>query len=310
MQKPKYVYMGGGLRPWEEATLHVACEAAIRSASVFEGIKGFWQPDGSFSIVMLRQHYDRLRRSARILRMPFDMSFEQYQAAIDELVAALIEPKREMWARTTLFAIEGNWGEGTVTDLVITAYHHSSEPPAPINLGISTWRRSNDVSLPARVKAGTNYQVGRLARTEGRPQGYQDMVLLNEAGRVSEATGACLVMVRDGALHTPPTTEGTLESITLDIIEQLAKAMKIPFARRPIDRTELLVADEIALCGTLADVTLVKSIEGLALVEGSPVLTRLQSAYMKAVRGIAPQSFVELTPLPSFGAKKRASAHA
>ena len=158
-----------------------------------------------------------------------------------------------MWFRTTLYAIEGQWGEGTVADLVITAYHQDQKIPSPIKLGVSTWRRSPDVSLPARAKSGANYQVARLARIEGRSHGWQDMVLLNNSGRVAEATGSCLVMVRDGTVYTPPATEGALESITLDIVEALAHSMKMPFIRRPIDRTELLVADEIAICGTLAN---------------------------------------------------------
>ena len=250
---------------WKEATLHVGCEAVTRSLNVFEGLKGYWKPDGPFGIVQLRHHYERLCRSARLLHIPFDATFEHYRDAILELAGELLEPDRDMWFRTTLYAIEGQWGEGTVADLVITAYHQDQKVPDPINLGISTWRRSPDVSLPARIKAGSNYQVARLARIEGRSRGCQDMVLLNNSGRVAEATGSCIVMVRDGIVYTPPATEGALESITLDIVEALAHSMNIPFIRRPIDRTELLVADEIAICGTLAELVLVKSIDGLPL---------------------------------------------
>ena len=89
------------------------------------------------------------------------------------------------------------------------------------------------VSLPARIKTGTNYQVGRLARIEGRALGCSDMVLLNQWGRVAETTGACILMVRDGVVYTPPATEGALESITLDLVEALAKSMKIPFVAGP-----------------------------------------------------------------------------
>ena len=203
LQQPKYVFMGGGLRLWKEATLHVGCEAVTRSLNVFEGLKGYWKPDGPFGIVQLRQHYERLCRSARLLHIPFDAAFEYYRDAILELAGELLEPDRDMWFRTTLYAIEGQWGEGTVADLVITAYHQNQKVPDPINLGISTWRRSPDVSLPARIKAGSNYQVARLARIEGRARGCQDMVLLNNSGRVAEATGSCIVMVtRWGRLYS------------------------------------------------------------------------------------------------------------
>jgi len=294
LQEPKYVYMGGGLRLWKEATLHVGCEAVTRALNVFEGLKGYWKPDGPFGIVQLRQHYERLCRSARLLHIPIDSSFEHYRDAIAKLAAALLTPDSDMWFRTTLYAIEGQWGEGTVADLVITAYHQDKKVPDPINLGISTWRRSPDVSLPARAKAGANYQVARLARIEGRTRGCQDMVLLNASGRVAEATGSCVVMVRDGTVFTPPATEGALESITLDIVEALAHSMEIPFIRRPIDRTELLVADEIAICGTLAELVLVESIDGFPLNPESRLLRSLQNRFFRAARDIEPHPSVEL----------------
>ena len=299
LQEPKYVYMGGALRPWNEATLHIGCEAVTRSLNVFEGLKGYWQPSGPFGIVQLRHHYERLRRSARLLHIPFETTFEDYQGALAQLVDALLEPGRDMWYRTTLYAVEGHWGEGTAADLVITGYHQGMQVPDPIALGVSTWRRSPDVSLPARIKAGSNYQVARLARMEGQVLGCQDMVLLNHSGRVAEATGSCIVMVRDGIIYTPPATEGALESITLDIVEALAQSMDIPFVRRPIDRTELLVADEIALCGTLAELILVTSIEGLPLNGEAPLLRSLQDRYFRAVRNIEPHPFVELSVLNS-----------
>jgi branched-chain amino acid aminotransferase len=121
------------------------------------------------------------------------------------------------------------------------------------------------------------------------------MVLLNDDGRVAEATGACILMVRDGIVCTPPATEGALESITLDVIEALAGSMKIPFVRRPIDRTELLIADEVAICGTLAELPVALSIDGSALPEQRPILSSLQERYLDAVRGIHPHPAVQLS---------------
>lgn len=299
LQRPQFVYMKGKLVPWDEATLHVGCEAVARSLNVFEGLKGYWQPDGRFGIVMLRRHYERLYRSARLLRLPWEQTYEEYQQAVNEIVSALVEPSRDMWARTTLFAIEGHWGEGNVADLVITAFHQDKVVPSPINLGVSTWQRSGDLALPARVKAGTNYQVARLARMEGRDRGCQEMVLMNQWGRVAETTGACILLVREGVVYTSPATEGALESITVDIVEALALSMGVKFVKRPIDRTELLIADELAICGTLAEITLVDSVEGQRLPARSSILQTLQSRYMDAVRGVTPHPFIELAMLPS-----------
>lgn len=299
LQEPKYVYMNGGLCLWHEATIHIGCEAVTRSLNVFEGLKGYWQPSGSFGIVQLRHHYERLRRSARLLHIPFETSYIDYERALALLVDVLLEAGRDMWYRTTLYGIEGHWGEGTVADLVIAGYHQDMHVPDPVKLGLSTWRRSPDTSLPARIKAGSNYQIARLARIEAREQGCQDMVLLNHSGRVAEATGSCIVMVRDGVIYTPPATEGALESITLDMVEVLAGSLGIPFVRRPIDRTELLVADEIALCGSLAELVIVSAIEGLPLNIDAPLLRAVQGRFFRAVRNVEPHPFVELSVLSS-----------
>jgi branched-chain amino acid aminotransferase len=297
LQKPKVVYMGGQLRPWDDAVLHVGCEAAIRGVNVFEGLKGYWRSDDTFGIVMLRRHYERLRRSARLLMIPFDMSYEGYEQAIHQLASSLLEPDRDMWFRTTLFAIEGHWGEGTVGDLVITGFQADQHPPSPVTLGVSTWRRSVDLALPARIKTGANYQVARLARIEGRARGCGEMVLLNQEGRVAEASGACILMVREGIIYTPPATEGALESITVDVVEALAKSSGIAFVRRPIDRTELLVADELALCGTLAELALVTSIDGFELPPSS-ILARLQTMFFDVVRGRNPHPYLTFSMVP------------
>jgi branched-chain amino acid aminotransferase len=295
LQEPKYVYMSGELRLWKDATIHVGCEAAIRGLNVYEGLKGYWQPEGPFGVIQLRQHYARMSRSARLLYLPFDYTFDYCKNAIAELADALIEPDRDMWFRATLFAIKGHWGEGTETDLVVTAYQHDQKLPDPIDIGVSIWRRGSDVSLPPRIKTGTNYQPARLARIEGRARGCQDMVLLNESGRVAEATGAAIIMVRDGILSTTPATEGALESITIDIIESIAKDFGVPFERRPIDRTELLVADEFALCGTIGEIIPVRSIDGYVLPKDAPIIRVIQTRYLKAIRGIEPHPSVERT---------------
>ena len=305
LQEPPFVYMEGKLLPWKDAKLHIGCEALTRGLNVYEGLKGYWQRNGRFGMVSVRRHYERLRRSARLLRIPYEATYEQYESAIFELVNALVQPDRDMWARTTLFVIEGHWGEDTVADLVVTAYHQDVQIPPPIRLGVSTWRRSVDVALPARIKTSTNYQVARMAKIEGRAAGCQDMVLLNQWGRVAEATVAAILMVREGTVYTPPATEGALESITVDLMESLANSMGIPFVRRPIDRTELLVAEEIGICGTITELILAQSIEGLPLSEESPVLSALQKRYFEAVRGINPHTAIDLSVLPATAAFER-----
>ena len=119
LQKPSHLYIAGAIRPWEEGVLHVSTEAVTRGLNVFEGIKGYWQPDGSFGLLALRRHWQRLRRSARLLHIPFEMSFDDFEKACHGLVQRLYEPGINMWVRATLFVVEGHWGEGTRADLVV-----------------------------------------------------------------------------------------------------------------------------------------------------------------------------------------------
>jgi len=296
LQKPEWVYFDGKIRPWDEAVLHVSCEAVTRGLNVFEGLKGYWQQDSSdFGVVAMPRHFARLQRSARLLHIPCPVCYVDFEKACHELVRALYRPDRDMWVRATLYVIEGYWGEGTVADLVLTAYHQDKTTPAPIEIGVSTWQRSADVTLPPRIKTSTNYQVARLARIEGRRRGYSDMILLNRWGRVAEATGACVLMLRDGKVATPPPAEGALESITVEIIGEICRSLGIEFIKRPIDRTELYIAEELYLAGTLAELTPVRRIDEFPFPEESPILSQVAARYRAAVRGIDPHPAVDLS---------------
>jgi branched-chain amino acid aminotransferase len=264
LQKPDYVYMNGAICPWDKAVLHISTEAVTRGLNVFEGLKGYWSGDSSsFGLVALERHFARLQRSARLLHIPCPISLSEFKEASFGLLGKLLKPDRDMWLRATLYVVEGHWGEGTKADLVLTAYHQDKDRPTPIRVGVSTWQRASDVTLPPRIKTGTNYQVARLARIEGRRHGYSEMVLLNQWGRISETTATGILIVRDGTIFTPSATEGALESITVNILEEISRSLGTPFIRRPIDRTELYIADEIAVAGTLAEVVKVEHLDHL-----------------------------------------------
>lgn len=298
LQRPPYVYMNGQITPWDEATIHVTSEALIRGVSVFEGIKGYWSHDSrDFSLLALRQHYDRLCRSALLLHLPFSMSYDAFREACASLAKRLLSPEKDLWLRTTLFAVEGHWGEDTVCDLVITGYHQEKERPGAIDIGVSTWQRAGDSALPARIKSAANYHIGRLARIEARRQGLADMVLLNQWGRVAEASGSCILLVRKGRVVTPSVSEGCLESITVDTLESLAGDLAIPFERRPVDRTELYVSDEMCLAGTLAELIPIRRIDAVDLAESRPIFQALGDEFWACVRGTRQHEAIALTPV-------------
>ena len=298
LQKPDWVFFEGEVRPWEEAVLHVSTEAVVRGLNVFEGLKGYWQPDGRFGFVHLARHYVRLSRSASLLYIPVTFSYEEFENACFDLTRALYRPDKDLYIRATLFVVEGHYGANTRADLVLTGYQQAKEPPAPITMGVSTWRRAPDVAMPPRIKTGANYQVARLARIEGRSRGYEDMILLNEYGRVAESTAACVLMVRDGRVCTPPPSEGAMESITADVLSEIGASLGIEFVRRPIERTELYIADELGLTGTLTEITLVPALDERPFPAETPVLSKLADRYRDAVTGTEPHPAVELSMVP------------
>ena len=296
LQKPEWVHFGGQLMKWDEAVLHVGCEAVTRGLNVYEGLKGYWSEDNSrFGIVAMRRHFDRMLQSAALLHIPCPVDFEGFQNACNELVGKLLVPDKDMWMRATLYVVEGHWGENTRAELVVTAFQESKRRPDPVTIGVSTWRRSSDDSLPARIKTSTNYQVARLARLEGRKNGFSELVLLNQYSRVAEATGSCILMVKNGRVITTPPSEGRLESITVEIIASICSELQIPYIERPIERTELLVADELCLAGTLAELVRVDRIDDYHLPHQSPIFDRIANRFWDSVRGIDPHPEIDLS---------------
>lgn len=293
LQRPALASVNGELVPYDDVKVHISAEALTRALSVFEGMKGYWDPDSSeFAIRSPRQHFLRLTRSAALLHIPVDFSYEEFRDSCLDLARALLTVERDMWFRTTLYVVEGHWGEGTRADLVVTAFHQTKDQIPPMSLTVSTWRRSGDAQLPYRVKASANYVVARQARIEASERGFDDGVLLNDAGRVAEATGSCVVALREGVVVTPPAYEGALESITLDVVERICNRDSVPFVRRPMDRTELLTSDEAAVAGTISELTPISRIDSAELrVDG--VLSSLRDRYLAAMRRVEPLAEVE-----------------
>lgn len=297
LQSPAYAAVNGRLVPYEDVRIHVGAEALTRALSVFEGLKGYWDEAGEvFRVRSPRRHYDRLVRSASLLHIPVSFSYEEYVEGLATLARALLVPEKDLWFRTTLYVTQGHWGEGTEADLVVTAFRQPKQDPDPMRLGVSTWRRAGDVVLSTRIKSGANYVPARLARIEVRRLGYDDALLLNDAGRVAEATGACVLVTERGRVVTPPTSESCLDSITVDLLEALAEDEGTPFERRPLERTALLAADECALAGTISELTLVAEVDGFTYGQ-TGVLAGLRRRYLEAMRGTRSVAEFDLVPL-------------
>jgi branched-chain amino acid aminotransferase len=180
----------------------------------------------------------------------------------------------------------------TVTGMHITAVQiPGGSPKHPgLAVGVSSWQRISDDTMPPRIKTGANYHNSRLAHHEAVRNGYDTALLLNRRGHLTEGPGSCLVMVQDDELHTPPSTSGALEGITLASMQRLAQdELGLAVHRRDIDRTELYTADEAFLCGTMHEIMPITSVDRIPIGDGSPgpVTRKLQDLYEHLVRGNA-----------------------
>ena len=301
LQTPAWALVNGALVPYNDVRIHISAEALTRAMSVFEGVKGYWNTSGDvFALRTPRAHYDRLCRSAALLHIPIRFSYDDYVEGLRTLAEQLLIPERDLWFRTTLYVTEGHWGAGTVAELVVTAFTQQKDNPEPMRLGVSTWRRAADVALPARVKSSANYVGARLARMEVNRLGYDDAIMLNDAGRVAEATGACVLIAARGVVLTPPTAEGCLDSITVTALERVAEDIGVRMQRRPVDRTELLVAEECGVAGTISELTLVSEVDGYQFAK-SGLLSALRARYLEVMRGDVVLPELEMYPLMKRG---------
>jgi branched-chain amino acid aminotransferase len=291
---PRYAWLNGEIVPWEACVLHARTQGAFWGANVFEGVRAYWvDGDRQLQLFRLPDHLARLRRSMKCLHMPLRFSEADIEAACVDLLRA-----NELAADAHV-VIVGYFGMGPNFDPLAhtedTGLHVTAVPLRRskgyhdgVAACISSWRRISDDTMPPRVKAGANYHNSRLAQHEARRNGYDTTIIMNQRGTVAEAPGSCVVMVRDGRLVTPPGTSGVLEGITLASVAEIAeRELGVVLERREIDRTELYVADEAFLCGTLAELQPLVSIDRIEIGDGAPgsLTRRLQELYERAVRG-------------------------
>jgi branched-chain amino acid aminotransferase len=291
--EPTVAWMDGGLVPWDRCVLHGRTQAAVWGSNVFEGIRGYWCPAARrLNLFRLDDHLRRLRQSMRAVRMVVPYSDAELAGACVELCRA------NRFQHDVHLVIVAYFGMGVggdtlgLTDETGVYITGIARPRSPgfedgITVAISSWRRIGDDTMPPRIKTGANYHNSRLAHQEAVRHGYGTALILNQRGTVAESPSANLAMVRDGEFVTPPGTSGALEGITLATVAGLAQdEVDLTFCRREIDRTELYIADEVLLCGTLAEVLPVVSIDGVLVGSGvpGPVTRRLQALYEGMVR--------------------------
>ena len=295
MQEAEKIWMNGGLVDWADARVHVLSHGLHYGTTVFEGIRSY-DAEGGPAVFRLEDHLLRLERSAAMYQMPIPFSRDELRAAVHQVVSA--NGLSGCYIRPIVLRGYGTMGlfplEAPV-DVAIAAwewgaYLGEDGLRTGIRAKISSWRRIGTSTIPATAKAGGQYLNSILAKIETHKAGYQEAILLNEAGYVADGSGENLFLVRDGVLITPPVQASILEGITRASIITLAQDEGIPVLEREVARGELYMADEVFITGTAAEVCPVIEVDDHPLGTPGPITRRLQDRFFAATEGRDPRS--------------------
>ena len=262
---PKFVWFDGKLVKDEDAKVPVMTHAIHYGTSVFEGIRGYWNSK-NLHIFRLQDHIKRFRNSGKVYSISLRFTDKEIVNAIIQ-ICKKNNVKESCYIRPFYFVgkhgINLHVTEDTATHAAIVMFPFGELfNKNGIKVGISSWRRIHDISTPPLAKMGGNYLNSILATQESKRNGYDEAILLDQLGNISEAPGENIFIIRDGKLLTPPTSSSALEGITKDSVIRIAKDLGYQTIEREIPRTEIYFADEVFLTGTAAEITPVISIDG------------------------------------------------
>jgi len=291
-----FLWRNGEFVPWGDAMIHVNAVGHASVAAIFEGIKAYWSDeDEELYVFRLTEHLERFLASIKMVRYGLEYTLEDLHDAVLALLRKN-EYRQDAYIRPYIFQA-GIVREllqpqpGKPTEVIIDCWPFTSyrDPDYAMDVCVSSWTRIADNVLPPRLKCFSNYHNGRLAAMEATVSGYDWPILLDAQGKVTEGPGACLAIVRDGAVITTPITGSILESITRDCIGTVVRdVLGREWVERTIDRTELYLADELFFLGTGWEIMPVKSVDRLTVGNGAvgDVTQEIRVAYAEIVRGI------------------------
>lgn len=292
MAKMDYIWFNGELVEWDKATIHVLSHVVHYGSSVFEGVRCYDSAKGP-AIFRLHDHTRRLFNSAKIYRMPMPYNEEQVDQACRDVIKA--NKLRSGYLRPIAFRGYGTLGvdpRGCPIDVVVAAmdwgkYLGDEALEQGVDVGISSWSRIAPNTLPAMAKAAANYMNSQLIKLEAAQHGYSEGIALDVDGYISEGSGENLFLVRDGKLITPPLGASVLPGITRDTIITLARDQGIPVIEERIPREALYLVDELFFTGTAAEITPIRSVDGIQVGIGrrGPITAQLQQAFFGVING-------------------------
>ena len=290
IEATRKIWMDGEYVDWDEATVHVLTPSLHYGWGVFEGIRCYDTTLGP-AVFRLTDHMTRLFRSAKIYHMEPPVSLEGAVKVTKDLVA--MNGVRECYIRPLVYLGYGEIGLNPLNSPVSMmiacwpwgAYLGEEGFIHGVRVKVSSWRRLDPNIIPPAAKATGQYLNSSLAKAEALKAGYDEGILLNPSGYVTDGSGENVFVVRDGTLLTPPLAAGCLAGITRASIMRIAEDAGIPVREADLPRTELYLADEAFFTGTAAEVVPIREVDDRVLGDPGPITRRVQEVFKAAIRG-------------------------
>jgi branched-chain amino acid aminotransferase len=286
------IWFNGEFIDWKEAKVHVLSHVVHYGSSVFEGIRCYYTKNGP-AVFRIKEHVARLYNSAKIYRMEIPYKEDDFCKAIQATIK--INGLRECYIRPVIFRGYGELGvyplncpiESIIAVWAWGKYLGEKAIKDGVDMGVSSWRRMAPDTMPNMAKAGSNYMNSQLAKMEAVFNGYDEAIMLDYSGHVSEGSGENIFVVKDGILHTPPLSSSLLAGITRDSIITLAQELDLEVKEVEIPREMLYIADELFLTGTAAEVTPIRSVDKIYIGNGSrgKITKKIQERFFDLLKG-------------------------
>ena len=289
----EYVFLNGEYVEADKASIPVRTHAFLYGTGVFEGIRAYYnEEEGQMYAFRMKEHYERLLRSAKVMMMESPYTVEEYMKINVELLRKNAY-KQDAYIRPTLYKSAQKVGPGLYDNedsyvLFTTPLGNYYDSNSGLNLCVSSWRRNGDNSIPPSVKITGAYANAALIKTDAHNAGFDDAVVLSESGQVTEGSAMNLIFVRDGKVITTHTTDDILVGVTRNTVLELSKDLGYEVVERAVDRSEIYYMDEIFCCGTGAQITHVSSIDRRMIGDNGKIgeiTSKLQTLYYDVVKG-------------------------
>jgi branched-chain amino acid aminotransferase len=300
------IWLNGEFVAWEDAKVHVLTHALHYGTGVFEGIRAYDTERGT-AIFRHHDHLDRLENSARLYYMDLPYSKEQIREATHELIVR--NGFKGCYIRPLVWRGYGAMGlnplENPVEAMVAVwewgAYLGEEGKLNGVRARVSSWRRISAASLIPHAKASGQYLNSVLAKVESMKAGYEEGILLDEHGYVSEGTGENVFVVKDGVIATPPQSASILDGINRKSVIEIAHDLGYEVAERNVARAELALADEVFLTGTAAELTPLREVDDVELGPPGPITREIQGIFDDALHGRSERyaKWLDMVPVPS-----------